>query len=339
MSKKPKLPKDPLLQQLEREIKQMKRNVSKPVKTERGVQKRAEQMGIKLPKYNNLTKAEKIAKQNEYLARRSTQQMKKHQKAVDQLKRGGSSVYQLGGLTVPKSMLSKSTKENIKKLQKEDMKKQAYILSNGRISESEMESIKTKKQLIELGIKNGFNETQINRILNGKGVISYQSKLSGGKVDISDFTTNSFDIFSQHDSINRVEEGIKARVETQSLDYFMESIDVMGYTKDVMRQSMDGNLSVSLTDLEDIETLSKTYKDIDGVELSNIQEMMKNLNSSLGELTPVQKMLIMKDDYYQRAIDRSSHYFNTGGYDEGVKWLEGAINRVSAYKNVSYGVI
>ena len=51
MPKKPKLPKDPLLEQLEREIKQMKRNVSKPVKTERGVQKRAEQLGVKLPKY------------------------------------------------------------------------------------------------------------------------------------------------------------------------------------------------------------------------------------------------------------------------------------------------
>ena len=59
MSKKPKQPKDPLLMQLENEMKQMKRNISKPVKTERGIQKRAEQLGVKLPKYNNLTKAEK----------------------------------------------------------------------------------------------------------------------------------------------------------------------------------------------------------------------------------------------------------------------------------------
>lgn len=339
MTKKPKTTKDPLLQQLEKEIKQMKRNVSKPVKTERGVQKRAEQLGLKLPKYNELTKNEKIAKQNEYLARRSQQQLKKHQKAVDQLKRGGSSVYQLGGITVPKSMLSKSTKENIKKLQKEDMKKQAYILSNGQISESDLNSIKTKKQLVELGIKNGFNETQIKRIINGDGVISYQTKLNDGKVSLSDFTTNSFDIFNKYDSINRVEEGVKARVETQSLDYFMDSIDVMGYTKEVMSNAMDGNLDVALTGLENIETLTGIYENMNNVEIAKIQEMMVNLNSSLGELTPIQKMLIMNDDYYQLAVDRSTHYFNTGGYDEGVKWLEGAINRVSAYRNVSYGVI
>ena len=80
MSKKPKLPKDTLLIQIENEMKQMKRNISKPVKTERGLQRRAEQMGLKLPKYNNLTKAEKIIKQNEYLARRSQQQLKKHQR-------------------------------------------------------------------------------------------------------------------------------------------------------------------------------------------------------------------------------------------------------------------
>lgn len=339
MSKKPKLPKDPFLQQLEREIKQMKRNVSKPVKSERGIQNRANQLGVKLPKYNNLTKSERIVKQNEYLARRSQQQLKKHQKAVEQLKRGGSSVYQLGGLTVPKSMLSQSTKENIKTLQKEDMKKQAYILSNGQISESELDSIKTKKQLVQLGIKNGFNESQINRILNGKGVISYETKRGDGKVALSDFSTNSFDIFSQHDSINRVEEGVKARVETQSIDYFKDSIDVMGYTKDLMNHAMDGNLFTSFTDLENIDKLSGVYKNIDGTELVQIKEMMKNLNSSLGELSPIQKMIIMKDDYYQRAIDRASHYFNTGVYDEGVRWLEGAINRVSAYKNVKYEVI
>ena len=58
MSKKPKQAKDPLLIQIENEIKQMKRNITKPVKTERGLQKRAEQMGIKLPKYKSLTKSE-----------------------------------------------------------------------------------------------------------------------------------------------------------------------------------------------------------------------------------------------------------------------------------------
>ena len=191
MPKKPKLPKDPLLEQLEREIKQMKRNVSKPVKTERGVQKRAEQLGVKLPKYNNLTKTEKIAKQNEYLARRSQQQLKKHQKATEQLKRGGTSVIQYGNTQLPKALLNNQQRKLVEAHESLAQQKFDYLKEQGFTSrEIEMMKngdvqleiydgrLKNKSRLIKL---DELNPYQTN--LDGKNLNEFLEDLKYKKLD------------------------------------------------------------------------------------------------------------------------------------------------------------
>ena len=175
MPKKPKQPKDPLLQQLEGEIKQMKRNISKPVKTERGLQRRAEQMGLKLPKYNNLTKAEKIAKQNEYLARRSAQQMKKHQKATEQLKRGGNSVIKYGNTSIPKALLNNQQRKLVESHESLAQQKFNYLKEQGFTSR-EIEMMKNGD--VQLEIYDGRQKSK-SRLIKLDELNPYQTNLEG----------------------------------------------------------------------------------------------------------------------------------------------------------------
>lgn len=175
MPKNPKQPKDPFLTQIENEMKQMKRNISKPVKTERGLQKRAEQMGVKLPKYNNLTKSEKIAKQNEYLARRSQQQLKKHQKATEQLKRGGTSVIQYGNTSIPKTLLNNQQRELVESHESLAQQKLNYLKEQG-FTQREIDMMKNGD--VQLEIYDGRTKNK-SRLIKLDELNPYQTNLEG----------------------------------------------------------------------------------------------------------------------------------------------------------------
>lgn len=341
MPKKPKITKDPLLQQLENEMKQMKRNVSKPVKTERGIQKRAEQLGVKLPKYNNLTKSEKITKQNEYLARRSQQQLKKHQKAVDQLKRGGSSVYQLGSYRLPKSMVDKETSKKIKDLKEIDLKKKAYILSNGNISNKDLESVKTKKDLVKIGLENGYTKDEVNKILDGKGEMLYQLPRKGNQsFNLSSYAVDSFDVLDNSMNVERINELINARSESQSFDNFKDSFDVLGYTLDIFNSQADssGLTFNTLDELTEIKNLKSLYNQYEINKIADISDTFKELQSHLNEMTPLQKMALLNDEHFMDYVEKSDFYFSRGNFDDGVSYLKSAINRASVYKRLKIEV-
>ena len=275
MPKKPKLPKDPLLEQLEREIKQMKRNVSKPVKTERGVQKRAEQLGVKLPKYNNLTKTEKIAKQNEYLARRSQQQLKKHQKATEQLKRGGTSVIQYGNTQLPKALLNNQQRKLVEAHESLAQQKFDYLKEQGFTSR-EIEMMKNGD--VQLEIYDGRLKNK-SRLIKLDELNPYQTNLDGKNL-------NEFLEDLKHKKLDGITYGMEGWQEMLDVDTSVKSEILSMFDEDTIQEAEIKNY------LDKIKTMNTKQK-MALYGAWDIGELHKSLEKykEEGEFTKVQDIL------------------------------------------------
>ena len=275
MSKKPKLPKNPLLIQLENEMKQMKRNISKPVKTERGIQKRAEQLGIKLPKYNNLTKSEKIAKQNEYLARRSQQQLKKHQKASEQLKRGGTSVIQYGNTQLPKALLNNQQRKLVEAHESLAQQKFNYLKEQGFTSR-EIEMMKNGD--VQLEIYDGRSKNK-SRLIKLDELNPYQTNLEGKNL-------NEFLEDLKHKNLNGITYGMQGWKEMLDVEGSVKSEILSLFDEDTVQES---EIKSYLDKIKSMNTKQKMalYGAWDIGELHKALEKYKEE----GEFTKVQDIL------------------------------------------------
>ena len=295
MPKKPKLPKDPLLEQLEREIKQMKRNVSKPVKTERGVQKRAEQLGVKLPKYNNLTKTEKIAKQNEYLARRSQQQLKKHQKATEQLKRGGTSVIQYGNTQLPKALLNNQQRKLVEAHESLAQQKFDYLKEQGFTSrEIEMMKngdvqleiydgrLKNKSRLIKL---DELNPYQTN--LDGKNLNEFLEDLKHKKLDGTTYGMEGWQ------EMLDVETSVKSEILSMFDEDTIQEAEIKNYLDKI--KTMNTKQKMALYGAWDIGELHKSlekYKE-EG-EFTKVQDILSAFGTSINNILSTDEIKMYK---------------------------------------------
>lgn len=295
MPKKPKLPKDPLLEQLEREIKQMKRNVSKPVKTERGVQKRAEQLGVKLPKYNNLTKTEKIAKQNEYLARRSQQQLKKHQKATEQLKRGGTSVIQYGNTQLPKALLNNQQRKLVEAHESLAQQKFDYLKEQGFTSrEIEMMKngdvqleiydgrLKNKSRLIKL---DELNPYQTN--LDGKNLNEFLEDLKHKKLDGITYGMEGWQ------EMLDVETSVKSEILSMFDEDTIQEAEIKNYLDKI--KTMNTKQKMALYGAWDIGELHKSlekYKE-EG-EFTKVQDILSAFGTSINNILSTDEIKMYK---------------------------------------------
>lgn len=275
MAKNPKLPKDPLLSQIEREIQQMKRNISKHVKTERGIQKRAEQLGVKLPKYNNLTKTEKIAKQNEYLARRSQQQLKKHQKATEQLKRGGTSVIQYGNTQLPKALLSNQQRKLVESHERLAQQKFNYLKEQGFTSH-EIEMMKNGDVQIE--IYDGRTKNK-SRLIKLDELNPYQTNLEGKNL-------NEFLEDLKHKKLDGITYGMQGWKEMLDVEGSVKSEILSLFDEDTVQES---EIKSYLDKIKSMNTKQKMalYGAWDIGELHKALEKYKEE----GEFTKVQDIL------------------------------------------------
>ena len=162
-----KKPKSDKILDIEKQLKEdrlQSRQINKLTENSRQstIQKHAQKMGVKLPKYNNLTGIERNAKQIEYLQRRLNQRINKQTK---QLQNANPKTLKINNIEFNQYDFSKGTLKKVKLIEKLSYGRIGSMISGKNISSL------NKTELYLIGKENGFSKAEINAMIKGNFTI------------------------------------------------------------------------------------------------------------------------------------------------------------------------
>ena len=318
--KKPKSEKILGIEEQLKEDRLQSRQINKLTENSRQstIQKHAQKMGVKLPKYNNLSSKERNVKQIEYLQRRLNQRINKQTKQLNNAK---PKTLKINGIEFNRNDFSRGTLTKVKQIEKLSYGRIGSMISGKNISAL------NKTELYRIGKENGFSKGEINAMIKGhftiKGNEGYNNQKRRNLVfETGDLSPLSF--VTKDVDTKTLESIINITLNNYNLSSFDDRFDVKGYIDDnILDPHTQGGMSLFKMSIGDILEEFDVPKGLAPV----YQNLFKEIDKNISELTGYQKMALLHDKYFLDRVEGAERYIASG-------MIENAIEQIEAIRDI-----
>ena len=313
-----KKPKSDKILAIEEQLKEdilQSRQINKLTKNSRQstIQKHAKKMGVKLPKYNNLTGIERNAKQIEYLQRRLNQRINKQTK---QLQNAKPKTLKINDIEFNRYDFSKGTLTKLKQIEKLSYGRIGSMISGKNISSL------NKTELYQIGKENGFSKSEINAMIKGQFTIKGNEGGNNQKrrnlaFETGDLTPLSF--VTKDVDTKTLESIINITLNNYNLSSFDDRFDIKGYIdENILDPHTQSGMSLFKMTIGDI------LQEFDvPIELAiSYQNLFKEIGENIEELTGYQKMALLNDKYFLERVEGAERYMASGMIQNAIEQIE-----------------
>ena len=270
-------------------------------------------MGVKLPKYNNLTGKERNAKQIEYLQRRLNQRINKQTK---QLQNAKPKTLKINDIEFNRYDFSKGTLTKVKQIEKLSYGRIGSMISGKNISAL------NKTELYQIGKENGFSKAEINAMIKGNFTIKGNEGNNNQKRKNLVFETGDLSPLSfvtKDIDAETLESIINITLNNYSLSSFDDRFDIKGYIDDnILDPHTQRGMSLFKMSIGDIlkefdvpKGLAQTY-----------QDLFKEIDDNISQLTGYQKMALLNDKYFLERVEGAERYIASGMIQNAIEQIE-----------------